>query len=148
MPGLNPFDPGGDPFAPPRPAPGAVTVTLDMTLGAPQVSLAQPGAAKEAAATEWLVCLVGLLDLGSGFPVDPKQYGVAVAVTAADPLPADFLPAVWLARSADPAGSYALLLVGPGGAVDPGLGRWRVYVQVQAGGETLVDRAPGYLTIE
>lgn len=141
-------DPANGPASLPPSAPAPVTVALDLTAGAPEVSLAQPGSALEAGATQWVLCLVSLQDLGSGFPVDPKQFAVSVAVTSVDPLPADFRPAEWEARSADPAGSYALLLVGPSGAVNPGLGRWRVYVQVQAGGETLIVRAPGCLTIE
>ena len=137
---------GGSLFAP---AAGAATVALEMVLGPPLVNISQGLSVMEAGARQWVAVKVDLADMAKGYAVDPAQYAVAMAITQGDPSPSDYLPAEWLGRTAEPdPGVYAMILAGAGAVPDPGVGHWRVYVQVPPGGEELEERAPGYLTVE
>ena len=149
MPGLNQFDPGGDPFALLHGgAAAALTLDLDFGAGPPLVGLTQDSSILEAGATEWLHVLLNAVDNGTGRTYDLTALfaagAVKMAVVTSDPVSTDWQVASALSH---PEGLYARIVLGPGGALNPGVGTWRVEVQISAGGETLERRAAGLLLV-
>ena len=152
MPGLNQFDPGGDPFASLNTTPTTTpSLDLDLVAGPPLVNIGAGSAILEVGSREWLHVLVSATDTAREWPIDLTQYPVGIAIVPqGDPASSDFVTAAWLTRTAadGTAGTYARIVVGPGGELTPGYGQWRVFVQIQAGGEILILKAPGCLKVE
>lgn len=135
------------PTTPTAPA-GPITAFLEMVVTGPYVNVSQATCILEAGAVQWVLCGVTLRGLADGREVDPAQYPVNLAVVQQDPQSSDWQAGQWIVRSAAPDGDYALIAIGPGEAIAPVSGRWRVYVQVAAGGQILEMLAPGYLIVE
>jgi hypothetical protein len=139
---------GGQPYpwagsvSPPGP------LDLDVPSSPPLVAISTGGTVLQGGGSEWVHVLLTGTASDTGRPVDLTQYPVYLAITPGDPAPGDFLAATWLTRTADPAGTYARLLVGPVGALALAAGRYRVYVQVVAPGLTIRRRAAGFLVVE
>ena len=148
-----------------------------MIVDVPLVNLSQGTSVIQSSALQWVLIRVALTDQATGLPIVASNYPVSIAITQADPVPADYLPASWLIRTVlpassytsavainqvdpvqailpsfipnvAPAGDYARLLIGPIQGLALSVGKWRMYVQIMAGGETLQVHSLGMLTVE
>ena len=97
-----------------------------------------------ASSTEYIHAPLSATDTGNGASVDLTAYPVSLALTqGGTPV---FVVATWLQRTATPAGTYAHLLVGPGGSQTLTPGCWRVYSRLTLGVETCV-RPHGFIVV-
>ncbi|MFJ6073690.1 hypothetical protein ACIQFU_23085 [Streptomyces sp. NPDC093065] len=74
---------------------------------------------------------------------DPTGYAVHVALLedGLRPGPGDWHPAAW---ETGPDGPLAVLLVGPGGVLDPGPGTYRTWIKITATPEVPVVKSPRF----
>ena len=79
---------------------------LDMTVYFPLVNLSQGTSVIQSSSLQWVLIRVALADQATGLPVIASNYPVSIAITQADPVPGDYLPASWLIRTVLPASSY------------------------------------------
>lgn len=94
---------------------------------------------------------VPVITLVGGQEIDPTGWPVELAVPAAGEPPAVWLAGSWEVetRLRPPlVAYYARLLVGPGGMVAPGVGRYDVWVRWDSETEWPVRQAPGTLIID
>lgn len=88
---------------------------------------------KSALSLDFVRVKIRIADKSDEF-VDPTNYGVEMAfpLAAKDPVAGDWLAAEWTTGESDGPPYHARVTVGPGGDIEPSVGRYGIWVRVNA----------------
>ncbi len=126
---------------------GTAAQDLDIAAFAPVGDIVRQAGVLWASSDDFLHVLVVATASLDESPVNLAGASIEMAAVRAFPQEGDWQAATWLVRTADPAGTYARLAVGPSGfSLLPGC--YWVYVRIMLGGQVFVRRALGTLRVQ